>query len=537
MVADHRQAELGALVDSIMRRFGADYRVIGAPSANAALDEIARTRVDGDEIALVIADQGMPDVPGREFLLRAHAVAPDAQRALLAGWGDKHASSEILQGCAMGQLDNYILEPWAPAELHLYPVIGDFLASWARTHGPRLELVQVVSEDPSRRGHEVRDLIERSGIPHGTYVADSDAGRALIADAGIDPARLPAVILFDGRVLHDPSNAELADLLGTTPLDDGPIDIAIVGAGPSGLAAAVTAASEGLRTVVIERTAIGGQAGASSLIRNFLGFPRGISGNELAQRAYQQAWLFGARYVLARHAITLRADGDARIITLDDGSELRARVVLIATGADYRRSGVPRIDRFEGAGVQYAVGADIAIALRGQDVVVYGGGNSAGQAVVFLAKTARRVVHVVRGKTLSHNMSRYLIDEIGRCKNVDLRLDTEVVDADGTRGLEQVTLQQGDHTEVVATRALFLMIGAHPHTEWLEGIVERDRSGFILTGAAVSPEHGHDALLLETSLPGVFAAGDVRAGSIKRLASAVGEATAAIQAVHQYLAV
>jgi thioredoxin reductase (NADPH) len=289
----------------------------------------------------------------------------------------------------------------------------------------------------------------------------------------------------------------------------------------------VTAASEGLRTVVVERTAVGGQAGASSLIRNFLGFPRGISGTELAQRAYQQAWLFGARYVLARRATKLRTEGRTHIVTLDDGSELRARVVLIATGADYRHSGIPSVERFVGAGVMYAVGTDIGIALKGQDVVVYGGGNSAGQAVVFLAKTARRVIHVVRGEALSRTMSAYLVSEITRLPNVELRLDTEVVDADGTHGLEQVTLRHRGTTEIVRTRALFLMIGAHPHTDWLEGVVERDRNGFIVTGAE---------LLFETSLPGVFAAGDVRAGSIKRLASAVGEATAAVQAVHEYLA-
>jgi thioredoxin reductase (NADPH) len=527
LIADHRPRELAVLVDAVARRYGADYRVVGRPTAAAALDEVERTRDDGDEVALVVADQSMPEVSGRELLLRAHAVVPEAQRALLAGWGDKRASADILQGCAIGQLDNYILEPWAPPEVHLYPVVGDFLASWARTHGPRLELVRVISEDPSPRGHEVRDLIERSGIPHGTYTADSEAGRRLIADAGIDPARLPAIVLLDGRILHDPTNAELAELLGTTPMDEGPIDIVIVGAGPSGLAAAVTAASEGLRTVVVERTAVGGQAGASSLIRNFLGFPRGISGTELAQRAYQQAWLFGARYVLARRATKLRTEGRTHIVTLDDGSELRARVVLIATGADYRHSGIPSVERFVGAGVMYAVGTDIGIALKGQDVVVYGGGNSAGQAVVFLAKTARRVIHVVRGEALSRTMSAYLVSEITRLPNVELRLDTEVVDADGTRGLEQVTLRHRGTTEIVRTRALFLMIGAHPHTDWLEGVVERDRNGFIVTGAE---------LLFETSLPGVFAAGDVRAGSIKRLASAVGEATAAVQAVHEYLA-
>ena len=529
IIVDDRPHGLSALVDAIVRRYGADYRVVGRRSANAALDELARARTDGEEVALVIADQWMPEMPGRELLQRAHEIAPDAQRALLVGWGDTRASGEILQGCALGQLDNYILKPWSPAEVYLYPVIGDFLAAWARTHGPRLELLRVVSEDRSRRGYELRDLLERSGIPHGSYSADSDAGRRLIADAGIDGARLPAVVLFDRRVLQDPTNAELAELLGPTDVEQHRCDVAIVGAGPSGLAAAVTAASEGLATTVIEPDAVGGQAGASVLIRNFLGFPRGISGAELAQRAYQQAWLFGARYVLARRAVALRADGTGRILTLDHGRELTASTVIIATGAEYRRSGVPQIDRFLGMGVFYVAGADIAMALRGHDVVVYGGGNSAGQAVIYLARTARRVVHVVRASELAKHMSAYLVNEIRRLPNVELRLDTEVVDADGAHGLERITLRHSSgRTEEIATRVLFLMIGAHPHTDWLDGVLERDRAGFLVTG-------GPDRLLLETSMPGVFAAGDVRSGSTKRIASAVGDAAVAVQVIHQYL--
>lgn len=529
MIVDDRPRGLSALVDAVVRRYGADYRVVGRPSAKTALDELSRARDGGEEVALVIADQWMPEMAGRELLQRAHALAPEAQRALLAGWGDKRASGEILQGCALGQLDNYILKPWAPPELHLYPVVGEFLAAWARTHGPRLELLRVVSEEHSPRGDELRDLVERSGIPHGAYTAESEIGRKLLADTGIDRSRLPAVILLDGRVLHDPTNAELAELLGPTVIGEQPCDVAIVGAGPSGLAAAVMAASEGLDTTVIEQEAVGGQAGASSLIRNFLGFPRGISGAELAQRAYQQAWLFGARYVLARRAVGLRADGARRILTLDDGSELAASVVIIATGAEYRRTGVPRIDRFGGMGVHYVVGADMAAAMRGFDVVVYGGGNSAGQAVVYLAKTAHRVIHVVRGSALSKNMSAYLVADISRLPNVELRLDTEVVDADGARGLEHVTLRhRSGRTEQIATPTLFVMIGAHPHTDWLGNVLERDRNGFIATG-------GPDRLLLETSMRGVFAAGDVRSGSIKRIASAVGDASVAVQIVHQYL--
>ena len=541
VLVDHRPRGLSALLDAIVRRYGADYHVTGHLSAGAALEELARAGHEGEPVALVIAHQWMPELTGRELLLRVHELFPDAQRALLVGWGDKRANDEILAGCALGQLDNYVLEPWMPPEVHLYPVVSEFLAEWAQTHGPRLELVRVVGEDPSPRVAELRDLLERNGIPHGCYAADSDAGRKLIEQARVALDRLPAVIMLDGTVLYDPTNAELADLLGTSTVEECVCDVAIVGAGPSGLAAAVYAASEGLRTIVIEREAVGGQAGTSSLIRNFLGFPRGISGAELAKRAYQQAWLFGARYALARRAVDLRVEGARRIVTLDDKREISARAVIVATGAEYRRLGIPRVDRFEGVGLLYNAGADVAIALGGQDVVVAGGGNSAGQAVVHLAKTARRVVHVVRGDALADGMSAYLVDEIRRLRNVELRLGTEVVDADGARGLEQVTLRRKDGaTGVVRARALFVMIGARPHTEWLRGVVECDDHGFIVTGTDLAPAARHRfggraPLLLETSQPGVFAAGDVRAGSTKRLASAVGEGAVVIQVIHDYL--
>jgi thioredoxin reductase (NADPH) len=541
VIVDDRPHGLSTLLDAVLRRYGADYRVTGHLSANELLEELAAAKGEGDEVALVIADQWMPEMTGRELLLRVHELFPEAQRGLLVGWGEKRSSEAILQGCALGQLDNYLLKPWSPPEIHLYPIIGEFLADWARTHGPRLELVRILSPEPSARGRALADLLERNGVPHGCYNANSEAGRKILEETGVNPDRLPAVVMLDGRVLQDPTNAELADALGAGELEDRTCDLAIIGAGPSGLAAAVVGASEGLHTVVIEREAVGGQAGTSSLIRNFLGFPRGITGADLAQRAYQQAWLFGARYVLARRATGLRRDGAWRVVTLSDGRELAARAVLIATGADYRRLSLPRVERFEGVGVLYNAGVDIAVALKGQDVVVCGGGNSAGQAVVHLAKTARRVVHVVRGSALSKTMSAYLIDEISRLPNVQLELETEVVDADGLRGLEQITVRHhGGATEIIETPALFVMIGANPHTDWVEGVVERDRTGFIVTGNDLGPRarqqfRDREPMSLETSLPGVFAAGDVRAGSIKRLASAVGEGTVAVHVIHQYL--
>ena len=540
-IVDDRPHGLSSLLDAIVRRYGADYRVTGHLSAHALLEDLAAAKREGDDVALVIADQWMPEMTGRELLLRVHELFPEAQRALLVGWGEKRSSEVILQGCALGQLDNYLLKPWSPPEIHLYPIIGEFLADWARTHGPRLELVRILSPELLARGRALADLLERNGVPHGYYNVDSEAGGKILEETGVDRNRLPAVVMLDGRVLQDPTNAELADALGAAELEDCTCDLAIIGAGPSGLAAAVSGASEGLRTVVVEREAVGGQAGTSSLIRNFLGFPRGISGADLAQRAYQQAWLFGARYVLARRATGLRRDGAWRVVTLDDGRELAARAVLIATGADYRRLGLPRVERFEGVGVLYNAGIDIAVALKGQDVVVCGGGNSAGQAVVHLAKTARRVVHVVRGNALSKTMSAYLIPEISRLPNVQLELETDVVDADGSRGLQQITIRhRSGATKVIQTPALFVMIGANPHTDWVEGIVERDRTGFIVTGDDLGPRarqqfSDREPMSLETSLPGVFAAGDVRAGSIKRLASAVGEGTVAVHVIHEYL--
>jgi len=541
MIVDDRPHGLFALRDAIERRYGADYRTIAHVSAQAALDDLARARNDGEDVALVIADQWMPELPGRELLRRVQELHPDAQRALLVGWGDTRASETILQACALKELDNFILKPWTPEEVHLYPVIGEFLAEWTRAHRPRLELVRVISEMPSRRGSELRELLERNGIPFGVYAADSEGGRRLMEEVHIDRARLPAIVTFDGRVLYDPTNAELADAYGASGPEDTACDVAIVGAGPGGLAAAVYAASEGLRTIVIERVAVGGQASESTLIRNFLGFPRGITGADFAQRAYQQAWLFGAKYVLARHVVALRADGDRRRLLLDDGRELTARAVIIATGATYRRLDTPSIDRFEGRGVLYYAGADVARALSGKDVVVYGGGNSAGQAVVHLAKRARRVIHVVRGPALAASMSAYLIEEIARLPNVELRLNTEIFDADGEQALERVSMRNrpSGGVDTVDATALFVMIGAVPHTEWLRGVVDCDASGFIMTGADVDARSRErfgerEPMLLETSMPGVFAAGDVRHGSTKRIASAAGEAAVAIRAVHEY---
>jgi thioredoxin reductase (NADPH) len=537
-VVDDEPAALAAMLDALTRRFGADYRVVPHLSARDALADLARMRKDGEEVALVVADQWMPEMNGNEFLGQAHGVVPGAKRALLVHWGDRSASRTILQACAFGELDNYLYKPWAPAEVHLYPLVSEFLAEWTRHHRPAMELVRVVGDAVSARTNELRELLGRNGVPHGFYAAGSPEATRLLEEHGVEARPLPLVLLLDGSALHDPTNAEVADAIGGSPHDLS-CDVAVVGAGPAGLAAAVYAGSEGLRTLVVERYAIGGQAGASSLIRNYLGFPRGIGGAELAQRAYQQAWLFGARYVFAREVVGLRADGGARILTLSDGRELVARAVVIATGARYRRLEVPAITRLEGRSVFYTTFGETRI-VRDVDVAVVGGGNSAGQAVLHLAAFARRVTLVVRADSLEAGMSDYLVQEIRHTPGVTVRLRSEIVDAEGDHLLERISIRDGATGAVASepARLLFVLIGALPHTEWLAGVVQRDPQGYVATGPDVDRggwPSTRAPMRFETSVPGVFAAGDVRLGALQRIAAAVGEGSVVVQHVHQYL--
>ena len=539
LVVDDEPTALASMLDALTRRFGGDYRVEPHLSAQSALDAVSRLKADGEEIALVIADQWMPEMNGDEFLGRVRTIEPTAKRALLVSWGDRDASPVILQACALGQLDNYLYKPWAPAEVHLYPYVSEFLAEWTRLHRPGMELIHIVGDEYSTRANEIRELLDRNGIPHGFHPAGSPMADQLVDKHHAGQQALPLVFLLDGSMLVNPGDAEIMDGVGESP-DALQCDVAVVGGGPAGLTAAMYAGSEGLGTLAIERHVIGGQAGASSLIRNYLGFPRGISGAELTQRAYQQAWLFGAKFVFSREATGLRLDGDGKILSLSDGREVSASSVIVATGAKYRRLEVPELERFVGISIFYTTFGESRL-VRGLDVAVVGGGNSAGQAVVHLAKFARTVTLIVRGDALGRTMSDYLVQQIRSTPNIQLKLEAEVVGGEGGDRLETLQIKDRASTtvETIPVRILFVLIGALPHTDWLAGVVQRDAKGFIPTGPRVDPALwplDRQPMNFETSVPGIFAVGDVRLDSMKRVASAVGEGAGAIQNVHQYLA-
>jgi len=429
IVVDDESDALAATLDALTRRFGGDYRILPELSASAALEAAHKSKEEGEEIALVIEDQRMPEMTGREFLGSIRSIVPSAKRALLVSWGDHDASPTILQACAIGELDDYPYKPWVPAEIHLYPFISEFLAEWTRIHRPRLELVPIVGDEESLRTNAIRELLDRNGIPYGSHEPGSVVARRLTEQRGVKLTQLPAVFFHDGTMLFDPSDVQIMDTVGDSP-PELECDVAVVGAGPSGLAAAVCAGSEGLRTLLIERHLIGGQAGASSLIRNYLGFPRGTSGAELTQRAHQQAWLFGAKFVFAKEVVALRQRGDMKILSLSDGREVTAKAVFVATGAKYRRLAVPPLERFVGKSIFYTNFGESRV-VRGLDVAEVGGGNSSGQAALHLALFARRVVLIVRGSSLEKGMSDYLVQQIDRIPNIETRLESGVVAGEG----------------------------------------------------------------------------------------------------------
>jgi thioredoxin reductase (NADPH) len=530
----------------LRKRYGADYQVITAGSVHAALRILSELRDAGRPVSLVLADQWLSGATGTELLAQVRQMHPAARRVLLITWGDEARLEPMLQATILGDLDAYVVKPGPPPDERFHRFVTEQLDEWGRSNLPGLEVVRVVGEEWGARSHELRELLGRNGVPFGFYPADSPDGQRLLEAAGAAGNDLPTVVLFDGRVLANPSNAEIGRAIGvqTKPGADR-YDVTVIGAGPAGLAAALYSASEGLATVILEPEAIGGQAGTSSLIRNYLGFPTGVSGGDLAVRAYTQAWNFGAEYVYGNSATGLRADGSQLTITVADGSEIRSRAVIVATGMAYRRLGIGALDALTGAGVFYGAAATEARAMKDREVFVVGGANSAGQAAVHLARYAAQVTVLVRGQSLADSMSEYLIREIESAPNIAVRYRVAVTGGAGRSRLESLTLtdQESGAAETVAAAALFVLIGAEPRTQWLPSAVRRDERGFVLTGNDLLENGRPDAdwplprmpMFLESSLPGVFAVGDVRHGSVKRVASAVGEGSIAIRFVHDHL--
>jgi thioredoxin reductase (NADPH) len=533
------------LEGELTKRYGADYQVICIGSPDEAMQVLEDLREGGRAVSLVLADHWMPQMTGTELLVRAHRLHPTAKRVLLIAWGDRATAEPILQATSLGQIDAFAAKPTTVPDEQFHRTVTELLAEWARTHLRGFEAVMVVDREVTARSHEIGDMLARNGIPFGLYPAHDRRGRQLLETHGTGPADLPLVVLFDGRTLANPSNTQIVEALGVDIEPDAECyDLAVIGAGPAGLAAAVYGASEGLSTVVVEATALGGQAGTSSRIRNYLGFPTGLGGADLATRAYQQAWLFGAHFIYGT-AVDLRAGQSDRVVRLADGAEFRARAVIVATGVSYRRLGIPGLERLSGAGVFYGAAGSAAKAMKGRDVYIVGAANSAGQAAIHLATYATRVTILARGGSLADGMSDYLVRLIDNTGNIAVRLGAEIVDAHGDGQLDGLSIRDrtSGAVETVPAAALFVLIGAEPHTDWLPEEIVRDRQGFILTGndLLIGAEPAADWPLtrpptaLETSLPGVYAVGDVRHGSVKRVASAVGEGSIAIHDVHGYL--
>jgi thioredoxin reductase (NADPH) len=537
-----------AVARDLRRRYGQEHRIVRAESGQEALEALRQMKLRGDMVAVILADYRMPQMNGIEFLESAMDVYPSARRVLLTAYADTEAAIDAIN---VVDLDHYLLKPWDPPEEKLYPVVDELLEAWGETDHRPVPETKIIGHRWSARSSEVREFLARNQVPYRWYSYDEPEGERLLKAAGIEEdgtarPRLPVVITPDGEALVEPADAELAKHVGlaTTPSKDF-YDLIVIGGGPAGLGAAVYGASEGLRTVLVERTATGGQAGQSSRIENYLGFPDGVSGAQLTSRARRQAAKFGAEVLTTRDVIGLEVNGSARSVRFADGSHIDAHTVILATGVSYRRLNAPGLDEMTGRGVFYGSALTEAAACSGQDVFIVGGANSAGQAAVYLARGAKSVTILVRGPSLERSMSYYLVQQISGIANISVRTCTEVVAAEGGKHLESLTLRDTSTgaTETVGAQWLFLFIGAAPLTDWLDDVVVRDERGFVLAGPdLVSPGQklkgwnlDRSPYHLETSVPGVFVAGDVRSESAKRVASAVGEGAMAVMLVHRYL--
>jgi thioredoxin reductase (NADPH) len=554
LVVDDDPEVVRAVSRDLRNAFGEHYQIVRADSGAAALEAARTLKLQNRPVALYLADQRMPGMTGVEFLEQVLPIFPDAKRALLTAYADTDAAIRAINAV---KLDYYLMKPWHPPELNLYPVIDELLGDWQAGYQPPFEGVRLIDSQWSPEAHQLRDFLARNQIPYRWLDAETSGeaheligclpGAEQAACGLANASGLPLVILADGTRLTRPNPVVLAQRLGLATHSSTPFfDVLIVGGGPAGLAAAVYGASEGLSTAILEKEAPGGQAGTSSRIENYLGFPAGISGAELTRRALTQAKRFGTEVIVTHSVDSVRVEGPYKFVRLSDGTELSCHALVIASGVAYRELDCDGIDALTGAGVYYGAATTEAAACGDRDVIVVGGGNSAGQGAMFLARYARSVTIVIRGSGLAATMSRYLIDQIEKTPNIHVRPCTVVGAVAGNGRLEQVTLRSLDAgaEQTVPAAALFVYIGAEPHTDWLEGVVDRDARGFIRTGPALAHD-GERAtgwtlarapFLLETSVPGIFAAGDVRCGSVKRVAAAVGEGSIAVQFIHQYLA-
>jgi thioredoxin reductase (NADPH) len=538
---------LRAIERDLRSNYGAVYRVIGSDSPEGALDLLKKLKIRNDSVALLLADQRMPRMDGVEFLKEATRLFPDAKRALLTAYADTTAAIGAIN---QANINYFFMKPWDPPAEHLYPQLDDLLDDWQASYRPTFEGIRVLGTRWSRRSYELRDFLARNHVPYQWVDVELSANdpetKRLLEALGPEAANLPVVLFPDGTKLLEGAPTEVAQKVGLrTRAQTSFYDLAIVGGGPAGLAAAVYGASEGLHTVMIEREAPGGQAGMSSRIENYLGFPNGLSGGDLARRAVVQAQRFGVEILSPQEAVGVRTEGPYRIIKLADGVEISCHALMIASGVQWRRLEAPGIDRLQGSGVYYGGGATEALSCKGEQVYIVGGANSAGQAAMNFAKFAERVVILVRGDSLASTMSQYLIDQIKEMPNIQLWAHASVSEVHGDTHLEEISVLCSDTNKLerVPASSVFIFIGALPRTEWLGSLVERDERGFLLTGPDLIRDGQHpkgwtlerDPFLLETNVPGIFAVGDVRHGSVKRVASGVGEGSVAVQFIHQYL--